>query len=242
MNSKIKEIYYAQEIRFPIIGMVIDGNIDGMILFNDEITPTHVFIVHKFGFCQEIFTEYDQHFLVEQIIPFIQKSQEKLRLYNPQGKLADCLEHMSTATGTKRLHYLYEGKYNNRIEDINYTIRPMTIEDFGIELSSRYYKGAEAFIANAMPFVAVSKENEYMAIIYIAGNDGDMCEIDIFTKEPYRRQGIAERLVNRFIFECYKNGKIPTWDCYANLQQSKRLAEKCGFILKREYDFYNIKQ
>ena len=66
-----------------------------------------------------------------------------------------------------------------------YAIRQMNCEDiqkedFGLELSSRYYRNSDDFIENAMPFIACDKDGSSRGIIYSTGNDENMCEVDIY--------------------------------------------------------------
>lgn len=149
--------------------------------------------------------------------------------------------------------YLTRGGYNSKEISLetktqyNYNMRALQIEDiqkgdFGLNLSSRYYRNSEDFIQNAMPLIAYDKGDVCIGIIYSAGNDENMCEIDIYVDEKYRKQGIATQLVKLFVNKCKKNNKIAVWDCYANLFESYHLAEKVGFNLKEEYSFYNIER
>lgn len=64
-------------------------------------------------------------------------------------------------------------------------------------------------------------------------------EIDIVTKEEYRRQGLAYICASKLIVECLDRGLYPSWDA-AN-KASVALSEKLGYHFDREYPTYLIK-
>ena len=63
-------------------------------------------------------------------------------------------------------------------------------------------------------------------------------EIEIDTKNEYRRQGLATACGARLILECLERGLYPSWD--AQNLWSVALAEKLGYHLEHEYTAYEI--
>lgn len=63
-------------------------------------------------------------------------------------------------------------------------------------------------------------------------------EIEIDTREDYRRRGIATACGARLILECIKRGLYPNWD--AQNKWSAALAEKLGYHFDREYTVYEL--
>lgn len=63
-------------------------------------------------------------------------------------------------------------------------------------------------------------------------------EIEIDTREDYRRKGLAYVCGARLILECCTRGLYPSWDAH-NLW-SVALAEKLGYHFDRAYDAYEI--
>lgn len=63
-------------------------------------------------------------------------------------------------------------------------------------------------------------------------------EIEIGTKEEYRRQGLAAVCGARLILECMKRGLYPSWD--AQNKWSVALAEKLGYHYDRTYPAYEV--
>ncbi|MCI8951125.1 MAG: GNAT family N-acetyltransferase [Lachnospiraceae bacterium] len=63
-------------------------------------------------------------------------------------------------------------------------------------------------------------------------------EIEIVTKEEYRRQGLAYCCAAKLILECLKRGWYPSWD--AQNRWSVGLAEKLGYHFDSEYEAYEV--
>lgn len=63
-------------------------------------------------------------------------------------------------------------------------------------------------------------------------------EIEIDTKEPFRRQGLASVCGAKLILECLRLGLYPSWD--AQNKWSVALAEKLGYQFDHEYIAYEI--
>lgn len=63
-------------------------------------------------------------------------------------------------------------------------------------------------------------------------------EIELDTKEQYRRKGLAIACAAKLILECLDRGIYSSWDA-AN-KESVALAEKLGYNLEKEYVTYSI--
>lgn len=66
----------------------------------------------------------------------------------------------------------------------------------------------------------------------------DGIEIEIDTKEAYRRKGLAYTCAARLILECLERGLYPSWD--AQNRGSVALAEKLGYHYDHEYLAYEV--
>ena len=247
MNENIIKLY-KNNIFFPMIGAVLEGRAQGFILSNCNraVTPTHFFVVNKFGFCQELYYEWDNIFFEKSICPFIEnKNRMKLRLYNPCGKLRKYIDGLDFANQAKRGHYCFGGSIPNCNIDLkdNFIIQKMDLSNyedvFNLNLSKRYYEDESDFCNNAMPFIA-KKGKRIVGIIYSAAYSKKKSEIDIFVAEEYRKQNIAKALINRYLIECVKKHVEANWDCYINNYASVAVANKCGFNLIQQYNYYNI--
>lgn len=63
-------------------------------------------------------------------------------------------------------------------------------------------------------------------------------EIEIDTKEEFRRNGLAYACGAKLILECLNKGLYPSWD--AQNQASAALAEKLGYHFDHEYKAFEI--
>lgn len=66
----------------------------------------------------------------------------------------------------------------------------------------------------------------------------DGIEIEIVTREDYRKQGLAYRCASKLILECLKRNLYPSWD--ARTKISVALAKKLGYVYSHEYVAYEI--
>ncbi len=66
----------------------------------------------------------------------------------------------------------------------------------------------------------------------------DGIEIEIDTKEEYRRKGLAYVCGAKLILECLERELYPSWD--AQNKESVALAEKLGYHYDHEYTAYEI--
>lgn len=71
---------------------------------------------------------------------------------------------------------------------------------------------------------------------YSRYNEG--IEIEIDTKEEYRRKGLAHVCGAKLILECLQRNLYPSWD--AHNKASVALAEKLGYHFSHEYTAYEI--
>lgn len=63
-------------------------------------------------------------------------------------------------------------------------------------------------------------------------------EIEIDTREDYRRKGLATVCGAKLILECLDRGWYPSWD--AQNKWSVALAQKLGYHYDREYTAYEV--
>lgn len=245
---RCEEIYENSPIKYPIIGAVIKKYGEGHILADDENSPNHIFVISNFGFCQELYFEYNEEFenLIHDSILY---SKQKLRLYNPNYKMREWLKTLGRAKEASRIHYWGKCRGLKDETDERRYSNSCIIEkmlcynnefDFGLNLKNRYYRNCNDFIRFAKPICISSKERNPIGVIYAAGYDGFRNEVDIYVLESYRGLGIAKRLVNSFYGLLSSIDEEMTWDCYADNTESRRLADNIGFEEEFEYALYNI--
>lgn len=98
---------------------------------------------------------------------------------------------------------------------------------------------AKEFVEHALGFL-VLKDGEPAAGISSYAYYDKGIEIEVDTKEEYRKKGLARVLGARIILECMERGLYPNWEA-ANMISAK-LAESLGYEFDRAYPVYsNVK-
>lgn len=121
-----------------------------------------------------------------------------------------------------------------QIDDLLYNA--LQNEDWSKDLCSQF-KNAQDYTQNGLGFVII-KNHEIIAgaSSYTYYNDG--IEIQIDTKQPYRRQGLARIVGSRLILECLQENLYPSWDAIS--PESLHLAESLGYCLETPYTAYAV--
>lgn len=86
--------------------------------------------------------------------------------------------------------------------------------------------------------VVVLKDGELVAGASSYSRYDEGIEIEIDTREDYRRRGLAYACGAKLILECIRKGLYPSWD--AQNKWSVALAEKLGYHFSHEYTAYEI--
>jgi RimJ/RimL family protein N-acetyltransferase len=91
-----------------------------------------------------------------------------------------------------------------------------------------FWGGYDRFLSGGFGFCALAGET-LAAVAYAAGVGGGEANIDVFTAEAFRRQGLAARVCAAFVTHCRAHDMVATWDCDADNNASARLATALGF-------------
>jgi GNAT superfamily N-acetyltransferase len=110
--------------------------------------------------------------------------------------------------------------------------------EFSRDLCGNFASEAD-FLARGLGCVVLHGEELVCGASSYSVFDGGI-EVEIDTKEEYRRQGLAASCAAALILECNKRGLYPSWDA-ANIT-SKRLAERLGYRFSREYTSYWVER
>ena len=242
----MENLYNQIKPKFPLIAAVIEGRQKGTILKNDPTNPTHAFVINKFGFCQEFYTQFDASFFTK-ITNLVQaREYVKLRMYAPTGEMEQFLNNVDFADKSERIQFTYVGNPGETLELAPcFEIRKLSRNDLlKANLKSvfidRYWNDDDDFFENAMPFGAFVNSQTLVGMCYTAGIGMNTVEFDIFVDKEKQRQKLGEALAQKFIRCCQSHRLSPSWDCYTNNMASLRLAEKVGFKETVTYVFYNI--
>ena len=99
------------------------------------------------------------------------------------------------------------------------------------------YADYETYRRYGLGFVVMKGEEIVAGASSYSGYQGGI-EIEIDTKEAYRRQGMAYACGAWLILECLERGWYPSWD--AQNLWSVALAQKLGYHFEHEYTAYEI--
>lgn len=99
------------------------------------------------------------------------------------------------------------------------------------------YKDYEAYRKYGLGVMVLRGGEPVSGASSYSGYQGGI-EIEIDTKEEYRRRGLAYICGAKLILECRKRGLYPSWD--AQNPWSAALAEKLGYHFDHEYTAYEI--
>ncbi|MGN0438962.1 MAG: GNAT family N-acetyltransferase [Lachnospiraceae bacterium] len=121
-----------------------------------------------------------------------------------------------------------------QIDSFTYSTLPK--EDWSKDLVANYHTYVE-FAQRGLGFLIFEgATGKVVAGVSTFSSSKDSYEIQIATHPEYEGRGFATGLAARFILECLKLGKRPTWDA-ANLI-SVHIAENLGYRFAEEYVAY----
>lgn len=86
--------------------------------------------------------------------------------------------------------------------------------------------------------VVILKDDDIVAICSSYSGFENGIEIEVVTREDYRRKGLAYACAAKLILECLDRGWFPSWD--AQNKMSVGLAKKLGYHFDKEYTAYEI--
>lgn len=121
-----------------------------------------------------------------------------------------------------------------RIDDRLY--QKIMKEDWSRDLCSAYDDQIH-FLEHGMGYAAL-EGSKVVSGCSAYGSCKDTMEIEISTRNDYRRRGLALACSAAFILECLKQDIFPSWDA-ASLH-SVEIAEKLGYVYDREYQVYHV--
>lgn len=97
------------------------------------------------------------------------------------------------------------------------------------------FLGAADYARRGIGYVVMHEGNPVSGASSFSVYDGGI-EIEIDTREEYRRKGLALACASALILDCLAQGRYPSWDA-AN-QMSVALSQKLGYVFDQEYPTY----
>lgn len=244
--SNLLTAYYLQDKQFPLIASILMQIQEGEVYWDG--TTKNFFIVHKFGFCQLLEFEAISSFKTNFTDTFLIKRQfpnNKLRWYDVDNEWKQHIidaEHPNIAL-VERIQFKHRETNQNNIITVNndYVLTQLDQHNFEeinhhlpIDLDNRFWPSKQLFFQHGFGSVLYHR-NKPISICYACAIANGYSEIDIFTDENYRQQGIASIVLTHFINLCDRYNVKANWDCYANNFPSLNLANKFLFTPHYRY-------
>lgn len=229
---------------------IIDGFIDGMVLTDSEchnsyLVRTNNGIYFVFGEPNKVF--------IEQLRNYYNRHSDRFTLFTPSDEWKNIISSIVTSDSKimrRKLFTLNQNKFLSTVtfdsKGINkYEISPInkdTIKKSDI-FNQQYYINnwgcLERYLKNGFGFCAINKNKEIVSECTSIFRSKSKAEIDIYTNENARGNGLAFKLASVFIYQCLKQNILPSWDCDISNRSSLHLAEVLQFDQGIEYTIFH---
>lgn len=256
--SNVFSRYKKLKCFFPIIGAVLEGKQQGLVLTNSNHNPEAFFVIHKFGFAQHFeFTSVAKfnHTIFNLLTAKNQTATifsfpEKIRLYNSTPLFSkmlhkSCKKYIarSKRVSMRITDYTYQADTHSAFEISKISAKDIqNINDsLKLNIDHRFWNSAEEVIRDGLGYILKLKStDEICSVCYAAAVSNNIAEIDICTAKKHQKKGYALAVANTFVNDITAKAMIPNWDCYTNNTASLVLAAKLNFKPRFEYDFYTV--
>ncbi|MGS0972229.1 MAG: GNAT family N-acetyltransferase [Candidatus Izemoplasmataceae bacterium] len=221
-NNKVKidQLFNEYPHNRPIIFACLEGQYlceliedeDYVILF----TPfDYHYVAGKVPSDEELFlthiTEYIKNHQVDEFV-----------LFGPNMKWERFLEVVF-----QKIHGVIDARYLYRLDEEKYQadeqFHECIIEEIDDDLSNK-----------PLLQVTIKKGNEKVSFATALMVGDHQAEIDVYTKDPFRRMGLAYKVSKALIDELLRRKLVPNWCCWRIKASSQQLAKKLGFVFERE--------
>lgn len=169
----------------------------------------------------------DDDMFLSHITDYIKKHQaSEFVLFAPNKQwedfLASAFQKINGIIDARYLYKLDEDKY-----DRNEQFSVCEIEEIKSDLSRDLLLQAN-----------IKKENQVISAATALMIGDQHAEIDVYTEEQYRGNGLAYKVSKTLIDELLKRELRPNWCCWRIKESSQKLAKKLGFVFALEIPAY----
>lgn len=251
--DKVIKLLDLEKVHCTFAYAVIEGKQYGKVYVDNCIEPKSCFIVCKSG---KYLVSGDTNNAVfnEFLEGYLKNKENHVRyfdLYSSSQEWISKIDDMLGDNAAKLRRQLFKwDKLNSEVilkDDIRipdgFELRKMDetlFEKYTKEMDSSYkdlWKTSNNFILNGFGF-CILKDNEFVSACNTYYVRDGVVEIDIVTKDQYRKQGFAVITCSEFIKHCLLNNIEPVWDCDDGNEESKKLAVKLGFNSAENYEMH----
>jgi RimJ/RimL family protein N-acetyltransferase len=251
--NNVVQVLDNERMHYTFAYAVVEGKQPGRIYADNNIEPTCCLIVCKSGKYLVAgdtnntgFNEFLSDYLYDR-----ENHSNYFDLYSSSQKWIFKLDELLADNVAKLSRQLFRWNYLRLSSIPNFS--EMLPEGFELkrmdaDLFVKYSKEIDSsyinlwgspnnFVSNGFGF-CIMKDNEFVSICNTYYVRQGFAEIDIITKEQFRKQGFALITCSEFIKHCVNNNIKPIWDCDDGNERSKALAEKLGFQSVETYQMH----
>lgn len=251
--SSITQLLNEEKVHCTFAYAVVEGRQPGQIYVDNQINPTCCLVTCRGGKYlvagdtnNIIFNGFLSDYLYNR-----ENHSNYFDLYSSSRQWITKLDEILSDNAAKLSRQLYHWDYSNlsSISILNkampegFELKRMDVilfEKYVKEMDSSYselWESGSNFISNGYGF-CILKDGEFVSVCNTYYVRQGSAEIDITTREEFRKQGFALMTCLAFIEHCVKNNIKPIWDCDGANENSKSLAIKLGFNSIESYHMH----
>jgi len=251
--SNVNQLLNEEKVHCTFAYAVVEGKQQGRIYVDNITEPTCCLIICRSGkylVAGDTNSTAFNEFLSEYLFNRGNHS-NYFDLYSSSHKLVAKLDEILGDNAVKLSRQVFQwdssnlssmSKWSEMLPE-GFELRKMNaalFEKYSKELDSSYndlWGTADNFVSNGFGF-CILKDNEFVSVCNTYYVREGFAEIDIVTKDEFRRQGYALITCSEFIKYCVRNNIEPVWDCDNGNENSKILARKLGFKSVETYQMH----
>lgn len=249
------------------VNAIIKGNNPGRIFVDNEYTPESgmVWLGNNDGFYfigkedNDAFNQKIDIFIDEYITE--QAKEEELENFEAIGQhprwdavIQNVFQHRPLHNRKQRVYKLHSQNYKAENEpqlQEGYQVVSLTVESLeNNEYSNRdfverkvleYWETIDTFFEKGIGFMIIDQhQQEVVSLCFSAFVFEKVYGVGIETITSYQGKGLAQKVADRFVQECFANGGVPYWDCIENNESCIAMAEDMGFTNVFNYVCYEF--
>lgn len=246
--NQVIELFNQEGVHNTFAYSVIEGKQPGLIYTDDQNQPSCCLILSKSGKYLVVgdTENIDFNTFLSEYLLNKENHNHYFDIYSSSLKWVNKLDEILSDTAAKlsRQYYQYVGSkvLLNSLPE-GYVLKQMDedlFDQYVKEMDSSYknlWVSSSNFMKHGFGFCILHDQHIVSCCNTYYVSDG-FAEIDILTKEAYRKQGLALMTCHAFINHCFDHNMKPIWDCDNGNELSKALAVKLGFKSKDIYHMH----
>ncbi len=244
----VSSLFNEIDHNIAVVHSVIEGNSPGRIFVDRIPGATTAYLIFEGAFhyiggnpANDAFNRAIISFLFEQFLPGAEEKELVLFAFSNawREKLDTLLQQYGAITIQRKIFSFDPAKFQAHAGWRDRIPEGFTLKLIDAELAEKHADFKPIVDATTKRFgVCLMKDDELAAVCTAVCVGGNEAEIDIFTDEKYRQQGLATIAACAFIEETLSRKLTPNWACWPERKASVALAKKLGFVEQFEAPAY----